>query len=238
MYIELPNKVVFDYLSTTCASQEDIQKMMSYFFGMYQLYIKEGDWCIDIGANSGDSSLTMFGLCGKTGKVICFEPNKKACEFLTKNAAMTKSPESFDIWDVAVWNKNEKIKMLFSYINDNGTMLHSDANVSGIVKGKLMEVMCVDIYNFLIEKYTLEVLKSKLKFIKVDIEGYDAQILRFLKPLIDEIKPTIIIEWFKGKEKEIFETVKMLNYKALRSDNFEEANSTQPRCEDLILVSN
>ena len=39
-------------------------------------FIKKGDFCIDIGAHSGDTTIPMALCVGKTGCVLALEPNK------------------------------------------------------------------------------------------------------------------------------------------------------------------
>jgi hypothetical protein len=53
------------------------------------------------------------------------------------------------------------------------------------------------LYPFLREHYN-ETFFEKLKFIKIDAEGHDTNIVRSIKELLDDYKPTVKVEWFRG----------------------------------------
>ena len=68
--------------------------------------VREGDVCIDIGANLGYYSLLMSELCGKTGRTVAIEPNPRICELLRHSQSI--HPFRFDVMESAVSNKNGK----------------------------------------------------------------------------------------------------------------------------------
>ena len=189
------------------------------FFNLFKSYIKEGDWCLDIGANNGNSSVEILKLIGNNGKLICFEP---IAEFVDILINRFKNNKNIDIHKYAC--DVEYTKKEFGYgihnANGNGGLWNGYEHERG---GRLpihIEVDCINTSDFLIKTYTLEHLKNNLKFIKIDCEGHDYAIIKSLKPLIDIIKPVIFCEWWPFDSAiKLFNIVEEINYSAYRSDN-------------------
>lgn len=210
------------------------------FVKLFQNHVADGDWCMDIGANSGDSSFCLWA-CG-AAKVICFEPIPQAFALLKQNVVDNRLESIFDLYNVAATNKYEVKDFIITRTYDNGAL--TDCNVTPEEQDPNMtsiQVNCVDIHDFLNRRYHLNNLK-KIKFIKIDTEGYDAFIIIHLLDLIRLIKPIIVTEWWWHQSKNglIFDAIEKINYTPLRSDNLQQAERKQfaNKCGDLILIPN
>jgi len=189
------------------------------FFNLFKPYIKEGDWCLDIGANNGNSCAEILKLIGNNGKLICFEPIPEFVNILNNRF---KDNKNIDIHKYAC--DTEYAKKEFDYgiydTNGNGGLWNGYEQERGDRPPIHIEVDCVDTSDFLFKKYSLEELKNNLKFIKIDCEGHDYAVIKSLKPLIDIIKPVIFCEWwFFDSAIKLFDVVEEINYSAYRSDN-------------------
>ena len=56
-------------------------------FSMLGLWVEEGDWVLDMGANVGHYVFKLSELVGATGRVIAFEPVPQTFELLAANIA-------------------------------------------------------------------------------------------------------------------------------------------------------
>lgn len=129
----------------------------------YEMYrkLKEGDIVVDAGAYPGDYAVYASRKVGKTGKVICFEPDPKNRRVLMKNL-MKEKHGNFVIVPKGLWNKNTKLKM------EAMDGLHSSLLGN---KGHEINVVRLD-----------DALKklgiSKVDVIKMDIEGAEIEAIQ------------------------------------------------------------
>lgn len=134
-------------------------------------YIKNFDRCVDVGANLG---LWSKPLCKLFNHVISFEPLDFAFECLEEN---TKG-ENITLNQFALGNTNDKIDMIVTDLNTGRS--HVDVNSLG--KGSI-EIKKMDNLNL-----------PYFSFIKLDCEGYEAEVLKGGMDTIKEYKPVIVTE--------------------------------------------
>jgi FkbM family methyltransferase len=163
-------------------------------------FISDGDFVIDIGANTGDTGLIM-GLCaGPKGTVLALEPNPKSFKILKVNSSLNTDKLNIIPLQYAATKEDGE----FYYNSEEATF-----NNGGISKNRdesfgkyeLEEkIIGVNLENLLRKDYRH--LLSSLSCIKVDTEGLDYEILSSLKAIIEEYKPAVIFEVFKKVKKE------------------------------------
>ena len=73
-----------------------------------------------------------------------------------------------------------------------------------------LSVKTVDTNDFIFKNYVDHL--HKIKFIKVDAEGYDTHIVNNLKPLIDSIKPIIQMEWIVNPDWVVHDTIESTQF--------------------------
>jgi FkbM family methyltransferase len=158
-------------------------------------FLSEGDVAIDIGAHTGDSTIPIALAVGKEGVVFAIEPNSYVFPTLKKNSEINSE-------------KTNIIPLLFASTPEDGEYIfeYSDAGFcnggfhEGISKWKhghafQLKVEGKNLHKFLELHYSE--LIPKVRFIKVDAEGYDHTILESLSDLIRRVKPFIKAEVFK-----------------------------------------
>jgi FkbM family methyltransferase len=175
-----PIKVIIpDY--TSCRIWLD--KFTEKDFTRFLLNVLEpNDVFIDIGANIGYFSLLAEALkC----KVYAFEPTKLTCEILRKNCAN----KNITVYNRAVYSKNGVIQF-----NDCGVRFLSinsiydpKEHVPDLPKSFKMKSISVD-------AVTLDSLKLKPDFIKIDAEAAEYDILLGAVNTIEEHRPMISCE--------------------------------------------
>jgi FkbM family methyltransferase len=161
----------------------------------YQQYIGEGDFCIDIGAHSGDTTLPMAVAAGKAGCVLALEPNPYVYHVLQKNSRANTHVGNIITMQAAA--AREEGFMEFEYSDAGFCNGGRHEGISSFSHGHAfkLSVFTVDLTNELRSDYS-EYL-PKLKFIKVDAEGYDLFVLQSLSTIIKEYNPVIKAEVFK-----------------------------------------
>jgi FkbM family methyltransferase len=141
------------------------------FLGQVKDYIPEGGTVIDIGAYIGDHTIYYINKVGQNGRVYAFEPNVRSFECLKHNLGMYTNcylycnPVSDIIGKFNVVEPCENIGMTF------------------IEAGDKVESIIID---------DLDI--GKVDFIKIDVEGFEIEVLNSCKKIIEKYSPTLVIE--------------------------------------------
>jgi FkbM family methyltransferase len=146
-------------------------------------YIKKKDTVLDIGANIGYYALLSAKLVGERGKIYAFEPSKIIFEKLVKNITHNKLKQIQP--ELKGCGSENKFIELTVYPEQLGYSRITTDKKSKIKKIKeKINIIKLDDY-----------LNEKISFIKIDVEGYECEVITGLKQTITKYKPTIIIEF-------------------------------------------
>lgn len=143
-----------------------------------QKILKHGDFFIDAGANIGLFSLFASKLVGKNGKVFSFEPTAITYKRFLENCALNNI-ENIQAENIGL---SENDGQLFLNISENGLdAWNTFASQSHIQfrKGENVPVKKLD--NYIKEK---AIDFSKIKFIKIDVEGWEIPVIKGAKDLL------------------------------------------------------
>jgi FkbM family methyltransferase len=178
-------------------------------------FLKAGDVAIDIGAHTGDTSVPIALAVGKTGCVLSLEPNPYVFKVLARNASLNS-------------DKTNIVPLPFAAMPTDG-FFEFEYSDSGFCNGGLHEGISRwrhgHAFQLKVEGKNLqEFLKthfpdaiSRIRFIKIDAEGYDFHILKSLESLIDQCRPFMKAEVFKLTDLEyrrhMFEFLQSRGYK-------------------------
>jgi FkbM family methyltransferase len=168
------------------------QEMVNFF----RQYSKTGGLAIDIGAHTGDTTVPMALAVGPKGTVLGLEPNPYVYKILLKNSELNKSKTRIVPLNFAATDHEGEFEFNYSdasYCNGGffqslQNQKHGHSHVLK-VQGKNLEAFLLESYNEIV---------GDLCLIKVDAEGYDKEIIKSLKGLINKYKPNIISECNKN----------------------------------------
>jgi FkbM family methyltransferase len=161
-----------------------------YFTGDYDRKItwlcrkllRPGDVALDIGANLGVVALAMSRIVGPSGHVHCFEPNPQMQALLRQS--IDRSVGKIILHEFALGSANTRMQLYVPSSNVGaGSLARSDntaATFSCLVH-KLDDIMPpneVDI----------------VRLIKLDVEGFENEVLLGAEKLIQASRPVIIME--------------------------------------------
>ena len=165
----------------------------------YRAYLKAGDFCLNVGAHCGDSSVPMALAVGKTGCVLALEPNPYVYHVLEKNARL--NTELMNIKPVMAAAANSEGIMEFEYSDPGFCNGGRHEGISALRHGHAykQEVFCINLAETLTQEFSDYL--AKLKLIKVDAEGYDLYILKAIEGIIDQYHPIVKAEIFKKTSK-------------------------------------
>jgi FkbM family methyltransferase len=158
-------------------------------------FVQPGDFVIDVGAHTGDTTVPLALAAGPTGCTLGIEPNPHVFRALERNASLNRE-------------QTHIVPRCFAATEQDGTYVfhYSDASFcNGGFKSQQRSWFYRRKYPLTVDgRNLLDVLRNefalwlpKLAYIKVDAEGYDRAILQSLLPILRERRPVIRTEVFR-----------------------------------------
>ena len=193
--------------------------------------IKPGYTIIDLGANLGYYPLIEYQKLNGSGKIYALEPSPSNFKTLEKNIFHNKANNLIDTFQYAGGEKAGKEKFYLSTHSNVNTMIPKEFSTGKDSLGvgdKYIEVEVIELSSFIKDK-------GQIDLIRMDIEGYEVEVLRGLKNAIESssFSGQIVFEChspkYDDKEHSIREQLKMLfdnGYYAKYMTSNREKNST------------
>jgi FkbM family methyltransferase len=158
--------------------------------------IKRSGFAIDVGSNLGFYS---YSLGKKFNHVVSFEPLKELSIFLKQYNA-----KNIKIHDYALGNENGEVEIIIPFINSNEESSYAGIGAEdryGNFKKRLIPIKKLDDNQY-----------QGVDFIKIDVEGYEQEVLNGSYETILRSKPLLLIELEERHRKNsIFDTTNYLN---------------------------
>jgi FkbM family methyltransferase len=169
--------------------------------GFFRKFLKKGDFAIDIGAHTGDTTIPLALAVGKQGIILAMEPNTIVFKILEQNTKL--NADKINV--VPLCAAAAKYDGQFFYNSSEATFNNggiSERENSRHGKYALpQKIQGINLGNYLVANFSDRL--NHLSFIKIDTEGYDYDIILSLTNIIDEYKPIIVAECFKKLPKKI-----------------------------------
>lgn len=145
--------------------------------------VKKGDIVVDIGANIGYYVLMESKIVGNTGKIYAIEPSPQNIKCLKKNVAVNNY-SNIEVYDFAIGDVIGVKKMnISSHYNLNTLVSKKDNRITGTV----------DVNTSTLDKFLTG--KKFPSFVRMDVEGYEYNIIKGMKNILSSKKPiNIFIE--------------------------------------------
>jgi len=143
-------------------------------------YLRAGDLFVDVGANIGVYSCLALQ---REAHVICFEPTPAAREVLLENLRLNGT--SFEVRSVALADTVGPARFRCDMESSNHLLLGPDA---------------CDVRSILVEVRRLddELAGQRASLIKVDAEGFDLDVLRGGRRVLERDRPPLLLEVWSG----------------------------------------
>lgn len=158
-------------------------------------FLKPGDYALDIGAHSGDTTLPMALAVGGEGGVFALEPNPYVFKVLQVNADL--NPGKTHIYPLMFAATEQDGGYEFAYSDPGFSNGGYHPGISPWRHGHFFKlaVQGRNLVRFLKQEHPGEL--TKIRYIKVDAEGNDHSILHSLRELIVANRPYLRSEVYK-----------------------------------------
>lgn len=185
-------------------------------------YLSNNNYCIlDVGANCGAFSLKLAQMISERKWSNCqihaFEPNPFIYNNLTENLMLNHHLISIvHVNQLGLGNENGDFTMVFSETNTGG----------GKVLPKRSEPSALKVKIQTLDEYVKSQGLTNIRFIKIDVEGYEPLVLEGARNTIRVYKPVLYIEitdqWFREHgytKQQIFDYLLSENYELFAEIN-------------------
>ena len=156
----------------------------------YRRLLRPADTVLDIGANVGAHTLPLAQAIGPQGRLIAFEPTRYAYEKLLANIDLNPQlAQRIAAEQVALGQKNEgeyQAELYASWALAEVGDRHPKH--LGLRKATTGASMC-RLDSFLAERGV-----EKVDFIKIDVDGYECDVLRGAEQTLGRSQPTLLVE--------------------------------------------
>ena len=178
----------------------DLQELHYYVYGKeywnkefraLSPYLVQGGVAIDVGANQGFMSGILSILSGAAGRVYSFEPSPKTYDRLLSVISANKYS------NVSPYNlgcgSTESVMTLYHPLSFSG---HATLRPDAMEEGEKDAAGAVDVRIVKLDDFLGPKL-DRLDFFKVDVEGFEDEVLAGATGLLKRFKPVIYIELCK-----------------------------------------
>ncbi len=196
-----------------------------YVYHLPQL-VRAGDTCIDIGANLGYYARTISRLAGPAGRVYAVEPVAPIRKVLSRNLRRCGNTEILPFalgaaaGPVRMGNDSARENGYFgtgrNFVNEGGG--RSDVEFTAEMR----------------RGSELFARLPRLDFIKCDIEGYEAVVMKEMRPLLERFRPTVLIETGGENRPRIVRLFTQLGYAGYTLDRGREIPLSPGSTKDII----
>jgi FkbM family methyltransferase len=150
---------------------------------VFDSLITPSDIVLDVGANIGCTSI-LFG--SRAAKVFSFEPSPTTFKFLEKNVLGANlpnvSPQNFGLGKAS-----GSFELTFAADNRSGGFVSNKVVASAGHTVESIKIVQGDVY--------LETLGlDRVDFIKIDVEGFEQDVIEGLHQTIEKSKPVVVLE--------------------------------------------
>jgi FkbM family methyltransferase len=155
--------------------QSDVSRAIRYF-------VKPGDFCVDVGANTGPVTLLLAKLTGPTGKVLSIEPGPPYYKRLLTNLDL--NPSFKKIVTTVNMGISDSDGMLLWAADPEHTW---NAGFLNVTEGTSVPVTTLD-------ACIKQLGWSKLDFVKIDVEGMELEVLKGSQETLKKFRPKVLFE--------------------------------------------
>ena len=173
-------------------------------------FIGPGDVAIDIGAHTGDTTIPMALAAGPSGVVLAFEPNRHVFVVLAKNATLNRAKTNIVALPFAAMRTDGEFEFQYGEAGFNNGGFHEGMSRWQHGSAYPLEVQGRNLQELLEREYPE--LIARIRFLKVDAEGFDLAILETLEGLLRARRPYLQVEMFDLKKSDPAERLRLYNF--------------------------
>jgi FkbM family methyltransferase len=151
--------------------------------------LRRDETFLDVGANVGWFSLFTAGIVGPDGRVVSFEPSPDVFQCLSCNVGGLKQVEAFPF---GIGNKDSTEVFVAQGTSSSASFIEEVTNIN---RHHLRDEPITKV-PVRIRKLDTLVMQLQLlpNLVKIDVEGFEFEVLKGAERLLNEPRPTLIIE--------------------------------------------
>ena len=173
----------------------------NHIYQQFKKYVKPGSTVVDVGGHIGVHTLSLSKLVGENGVVHVFEPQVKLFTELLLNMRLNDR-SNIVFHRKALGDKKQTVEL-------NVTDPTNEGNTSIGLGGDKVQMQRLD-----------DLKLTNVSLIKIDVEGYEEQVIEGALKTIASQKPILIIEiWGDEECPKKIEKIKSLGYQAFNIAN-------------------
>lgn len=165
-----------------------------YHLALLKEHIKKNAVILDIGANIGNHTIFFANECNAQ-KIYTFEPTQKTFQVLKENIRINQLENIVVAMNVALGAKESKVDVIVDE-KDAGSN-HVEENINGSTIMNTLDGLAIN---------------EGIDFIKIDVEGYEYEVLLGAEKTISKDKPDIFIEIFDVNYDKVDGLLKRMGY--------------------------
>jgi len=158
-------------------------------------FLKPGDYALDIGAHSGDTTLPMALAVGPKGGIFALEPNPYVFKVLLANAGLNRTKTNIYPLMFAATAEDGEYEFEYSDPGFCNGGLHEGISHWRHAHFFKLKVQGRDTLTYIRREFPDAL--ARIRYIKIDAEGYDRAITRSLRELVVANRPYIRTEIYK-----------------------------------------
>jgi len=171
--------------------------------------LTKGMHCIDIGSNIGYYAILESSKIGDNGLVWSIEPSPQNFKTLSKNIILNQR-KNIKCYNIAIGEKNGKIDFLISEKSNWSKIKNESDHIEKGDKIIQVDIMTLDSFS---EKNEIK----KVDLLRMDVEGYERNIIEGSMNFLEKFKPILMIEVHKmiignNRTNELLEKLQKMNY--------------------------
>ncbi|RZD46594.1 MAG: hypothetical protein CXT78_03960 [Thaumarchaeota archaeon] len=171
--------------------------------------LKQNMVCVDLGSNIGYYAVIESNIIGESGKIFAIEPSPVNFPILKLNLENQKK-NNFSVYNIAIGDKNENMEFIISSKSNWSKIRMNDEKINP--EDKIIKIPVKTLDSFVKENNI-----KKIDILRMDVEGFEYNIILGANRVLEKFKPKIFVEIHKmylGKEKtyKIFSDLKNKGY--------------------------
>ena len=183
---------------------------------LFRELVRPGDIVLDVGANIGHISLYFGTLVGDRGKVYAFEPGQNNLPYLARNISQAGN---ITIVPQALGSTAEVRPFhLENLTGQNNSFLSGFLMMKGTARSHFMRVQTKSVpVQVLRGDDFLEANRIQPDFLKMDVEGFEYEVLQGFEKTLREVRPAMMVE-LQVHYDEIYQMLTSMGYLVFRED--------------------
>lgn len=157
--------------------------------GTIERLVMPADICADVGAHFGYFTLLMAKRTGPRGRVVAFEAYPPNTQQLRANVRVNGYQDWVQVENIAVCDRSSAQVALFPGRERSS----AEWNIVGHDTGGNSTVPELEVAATSLDAYFA--IGSQVDVVKIDVEGAEADVIRGMRRLLNECRPSVLVEF-------------------------------------------